>query len=160
MRDVDAIHGTVSELLGRLAEPVLSDIRREVALPLNEPAITPTLGMYWARQKVSSLLDEQRMSGDNDHRHKHTITTLALDVGLVTPYASFFAMENREMRDTAAAHEVAVPNVMPAGNTMLAIAMPQGAAGIHTLAWLGALTGFLGASCVRLGRRSRLSSAR
>ena len=70
------------------------------------------------------------------------------------------AVENRVTRDTAAAHEVAVPNVIPAGNTMLAIAMPQGAAGIHTLAWLGALTGFLGAFFVRLGRRSRLSPAR
>lgn|GEM_PF-239424 len=112
---------------------------------MNEPAVTPTLGMYWARQKISSLLDEQRMSGDVDHRHEHTITTLALDVGLVTPYTSFVAVENRVTRDRAAAHAVAVPNVMPAGNKMLAIAMPQGAAGIHTLAWLGALTGLLGA---------------
>lgn len=223
IRDIDDVEATVTALLDRLEEPVLTDItvqfpggadsyparvpdlyadsplmivarlqqgaqvsgeaaraiitgwqgetrfRRVVMLPdvrethpasVTEPARSaPALAMHWASMRIATLLDEQRESRD-DERHRDAITALALDVGLVTPYTSFVAMEAEPVRPTGAdSVDADVANLMPAGNTMLAIRLPQGAAGIDTLGLLGVLSGLLGGLCLWV-RRSLSGSSK
>lgn len=113
----------------------------------------PAIAMHWARKKVANLLDEQRYSSDQD-LHKTTITDIALDVGLVTPYTSFVAIDEQPVREPStpiASHEVA--NLIPAGNNMMLIAMPQGAAGADAWTLLSLIFGSAGIALLMYTRK-------
>lgn len=114
----------------------------------------PAVAMHWTRQKIESLLDEQRYSADPE-RHEDVITQLALGVGLMTRYTSFVAVEETPSRpEHQGAIDLQVANLLPAGNSMM-LKMPQGAAGIDTLAWLSALLGAGGLGLTAIGLRGR-----
>ncbi|MEE9320537.1 MAG: marine proteobacterial sortase target protein [Granulosicoccus sp.] len=107
---------------------------------------TPSLAMHWARQKVASLVNEQRISGGHG-LHRDAITLLALEFGLVTQYTSFVAVENQPVRaETAQLTSTSVASLMPAGTDMQTVPMPQGAAGIDSLLLLALLLAVLGGS--------------
>lgn len=96
----------------------------------------PAVAMHWARLKVANLLDEQRYAHDPD-LNKNAITDIAVDIGLVTPYTSFVAVDNTISKDPSIPldkHHVA--NLIPAGNQMMHISTPQGAAGADSRALL------------------------
>ncbi|MFK8076379.1 MAG: marine proteobacterial sortase target protein [Granulosicoccus sp.] len=102
------------------------------------------VAMHWARQKVSSLLDQQRYSHDQE-LHKDLITKIGVEVGLVTPYTSFVAVDKTPAVTTpmpTSEHKVA--NLIPTGNQMMSTYMPQGSAGADTWLWLSLLFGFSG----------------
>ncbi len=112
-----------------------------------------SLAMQWARAKVESLLDEQRNSVDNE-RHKETITALAIDVGLVTPYTSFVAFEAEPVRPTLVpGKSVKVASLVPHGNDMQILYLPQGAAGRDMLALLSLVFALCGCSLLYIGVR-------
>ena len=112
-----------------------------------------SLAMQGARAKVESLLDEQRDSVDNE-RHKDAITALAIDVGLVTPYTSFVAFEAEPVRPTLVpGKSVKVASLLPHGNDMRILHLPQGAAGSDLLALLSLLFALCGCSFLYLGVR-------
>lgn len=114
--------------------------------------IAPAVAMHWSRLKIASLMDEQRYAVDTD-LHKSSITELALDVGLVSPYTSFVAVDStREVFAPANQAIARVSNLIPAGNQMMSIAMPQGAAGSDTLAAISLLFGFSGFALCALAR--------
>ena len=119
--------------------------------------MAPAVAMHWARQKIDSLMDEQRFSRDTQ-RHKHAITQLALDVGLVSRYTSFVAVEETPtVPSTVKPRKVPIGNLIPAGNQMLNIDLPRGSAGMDTLAMLSVLLGLSGAGLVLLAGRSSVS---
>ncbi len=114
----------------------------------------PPAAMHWARRKIDTLMDEQRYSADHE-LNKHAITQLAMNAGLVTPYTSFVATEVQPVRridEQLTQHQVA--NLIPRGNQMMSISMPQGAAGVDTLTVLGLLLGISGLALLRLSRSS------
>lgn len=149
--DVDAFIVT-----GQLAN---SRWRQEV--PLNgvpekfapESNSAPSVAMQWTRAKINSLLDEQRYALDKD-MHKAAITQLALAVGLQTKYTSFVAVEAEPVKPSSMSMPLQhVANLLPAGNDMLKVRIPQGAAGTDTLLMLSALLGLFGSSGLLLARR-------
>ncbi len=113
----------------------------------------PALAMQWTRNKVDSLLAEQRYAADTD-MHASVITQLAMDVGLQTKYTSFVAVEAEPVKPSSESMPTQqVANLIPAGNEMLTIAMPQGAAGTDTLLWLSALLSLFCMAIIKLARR-------
>ncbi|MFT4728128.1 MAG: Ca-activated chloride channel family protein [Granulosicoccus sp.] len=118
----------------------------------------PAVAMHWARKKVASLLDEQRYASDPD-LHKTTITDIAVDVGLVTPYTSFVAVDNTPTKEPVApltSHKVA--NLVPAGSDMMLIAMPQGAAGADSWTLLSLIFGSAGIALLMYSRKESCPS--
>jgi Ca-activated chloride channel family protein len=118
----------------------------------------PAVAMHWARKKVASLLDEQRYASDPD-LHKETITDIAVDVGLVTPYTSFVAVDKTPARESSvplASHKVA--NLIPAGNDMMLITMPQGAAGADSWTLLSLIFGSAGIALLMYSRKESFPS--
>jgi len=119
---------------------------------LDSQTIAPALAMHWARQKIASLMDEQRFAIDAD-LHKPTITQLALDVGLVSRYTSFVAVETTPaVSPTPQQVSANVTNLIPAGNQMMSIVMPQGATGADSLAVISLLLGLAGVGFCLAGR--------
>jgi len=106
----------------------------QTQIPINvEPIKDSGLSTVWARQKIESLLDKQRLHGD-PNQYKSLILRLALDHQLVSPYTAFIAVEEepaRPMFETVKKKQV--PNIMPAGSKRQSISLPQGSAGIDTL---------------------------
>ena len=112
----------------------------------------PAIAMHWTRRKIDALMDEQRYSADQEV-NKRAITQLAMNAGLVTPYTSFVAVEVQPVRpidEQLSLQQVA--NLIPKGNQMMNIAMPQGSAGVDTLTILSLLLGISGLGLFRLSR--------
>ncbi|MFK7994796.1 MAG: marine proteobacterial sortase target protein [Granulosicoccus sp.] len=110
----------------------------------------PPVKLFWTRLKVASLLDEQRYAKDPE-LNKSTITQLALNAQLLTPYTSFVAVDENIVRpDNAVQHSTEVASLIPHGNQMMNLAMPRGAAGVDTLGWLSAILAMVGLTLVRL----------
>jgi Ca-activated chloride channel family protein len=142
-------------------------VSQTLTLPPSKPRVdeteqtgdnAPAVAMHWARKKVASLLDEQRYASDPD-LHKTTITDIAVDVGLVTPYTSFVAVDNEPVRKPSVPlsnHRVA--NLIPAGNDMMLIAMPQGAAGADSLTLLSLIFGSAGIALLMYSRKETFPS--
>lgn len=133
--------------------------RQTVQLPVNEAldglalrSSAPAIAMHWTRRKIDALMDEQRYSADQE-LNKHAITQLAINAGLVTPYTSFVAVELQPVRPI---DELLIPqqvaNLIPKGNQMMNISLPQGAAGVDTLTILSFLLGIGGLGLFRLSR--------
>lgn len=106
----------------------------QTQVPINvEPVKDAGLSTVWARQKIESLQDKQRLNGDPE-QYKSLILRLALDHQLVSPYTAFIAIEKEPVRPLSdTLKNKPIPNVMPAGSTMQSINLPQGSAGIDTL---------------------------
>ena len=137
--DVDSLIVTGQLNNSRWREIVQLDASHEQVS--EDTGSAPSVAMFWARSKIDSLLDEQRYAADID-LHKDAITQLALAVGLQTKYTSFVAAEANPVKpvnENMPSQEVA--NLIPAGNDMLIVGMPQGAAGIDTLFLLSGLLG-------------------
>jgi len=115
---------------------IWGDNEWKTSIPIDiEPVKDAGLSTVWAKQKIESLQDKQRLNGDPD-QYKSLILRLALDHQLVSPYTAFIAIEKdpvRPMNETLKNKKV--PNLMPAGSAMQSISLPQGSAGIDTL-WL------------------------
>jgi len=85
------------------------------------------LHKLWANRKIQSLEDQNLLSSEYD-AIKAQITDVALDYQLVTKYTSLVAVDQTPIRPTnAPMNTLAVPQAMPAGNTML---LPQGSLGL------------------------------
>jgi len=115
------------------------------------------IAIHWARQKIKSLMDEQRTAVDNE-LHRTRITTLAMNVGLVSAYTSFVAVEERPSRPVNNPWQsTQVASLMPAGNLMEPVMLPAGAAGSDTLRFISLLFASLGGVLLcwaqRLGTR-------
>lgn len=83
------------------------------------PPANSGLDKLWAREKINRLNTLNISSGD-PHRHDAEIEKLGLAYQLVTAKTAFVAVEERISRDTTttAMKTKAVPNQMPAGNSM------------------------------------------
>lgn len=149
--DIDAFIVTGQLANSRWRQEVQLDSPQDELTPESNSA--PSVAMHWTRAKIDSLLDEQRYAADNN-LHKATVTQLALAVGLQTKYTSFVAVEDESVKpadERMALHQVA--NLIPAGNDMLKVRIPQGAAGTDTLLVLSALLGMFGTSGLLMARR-------
>lgn len=102
------------------------------------------IAMHWARQKIDSLMADQRVALDTE-LHRERITRLALDVGMVSAYTSFVAVEDTVSRPASSDwHSAQVASLMPAGSLMQPITLPSGAAGSDTKAMWSALLALIG----------------
>lgn len=88
---------------------------------------TQGLDKRWASRKIQSLEDSLLLDA-NPKLVEQAITEIALNYSLVTRYTSLVAVEDKISRDTSTEplQRVAVPQTMPAGNTMH---FPQGSMG-------------------------------
>lgn len=123
----------------------------------NETHSAPAIAMDWTQRKVSSLLDEQRYAADHD-LHKDIITQLGMEVGLVTPYTQFIAVEEPPTRpiDTPLSTKE-LTHLIPAGNEMMMVSLPRGAAGVDTLRQASVMMGLGGLLMLWLSRRLKSS---
>ncbi|MFT6875430.1 MAG: Ca-activated chloride channel family protein [Granulosicoccus sp.] len=125
---------------------------------LDDDTNAPVVAMHWARKKVASLLDEQRYASDPD-LHKTTITDIAVDIGLVTPYTSFVAVDKTPLRESSTPlTSQNVANLVPAGNDMMLIAMPQGSAGADSWTLLSLIFGSAGVALLMYSREESFPS--
>jgi len=83
----------------------------------------------WAVRRVGEILDEIDLKGKNDELVKELID-LATRHGILTPYTSFLADENTNVRDVAS-------NVRRADSRLLALDRASGAEGFHQRAFKG-----------------------
>lgn len=118
-------------------------------LELNVPQSPQTatgVATLWARDKIEYLQDEGiRLS--KPQKYKQDILALGLTHRLVTPYTSFVAVDVTPARPlNELLSKQAVPNRMPAGNTMAApgIGYPNTALGIEGKYCLAVLFLFIG----------------
>lgn len=130
----------------------------DAQLPLGAGAVTSSeLGIHrlWARRQIEGLMDRVIL-GDSEEQIRPRVTALALQHGLLSQYTSLVAVD--PARTVAGpGHDVAVPNAMPAGNTMFGN-MPQTATPAPLYLIIGALS-FACAWAVRPRRRRALGSA-
>jgi len=92
-----------------------------------EPSYSFGLHKLWANRKIQSLEDQNLISNEYD-AIKAQITDVALNYQLVTKYTSLVAVDQTPVRPAASPiNTLAVPQAMPAGNTML---LPQGSLGL------------------------------
>jgi len=85
----------------------------------------------WAVRRVGEILDEIDLKGKNDELTKELID-LATRHGILTPYTSFLADENTNVRDLAA-------NTRRAGERLLALDQAYGASGFYQRAFKGSM---------------------
>lgn len=91
--------------------------RVHVALPSDAPD-HDAIASVWAREKIAAVMAEDWMGmqrGTPKHDTEAAITQLGLDFGLVTPYTSFVAIENRVVNKGGRNRTVEVPVEMPDG---------------------------------------------
>jgi len=97
----------------------------DAQLPLGQgPAGASELGIHrlWARRQIEGLMD-RIILGDSEEQIRPAVTALALQHRLLSRYTSLVAVD--PARTVAGpGSDVAVPNAMPAGNTMFGN-MPQ-----------------------------------
>ncbi len=132
-----------------IVDPLADDVQ-----PTQTDRHSPAVAIHWARKKISSLLDEQRYSHDTQ-LHKDTVTALAMDIGLVSPYTSFLAIDTTHSKPAASTQNThTVANLIPAGNTMMAVVLPQGSAGADSFMVLSLLSALLGIILLKLSRNT------
>ena len=91
----------------------------------------------WARRKIEALMDRIVLD-DSEEQLRPQVTALALEHGLLSKYTSLIAVDSARTV-AGAAREVAVPNALPAGNTMFGN-MPQTATPAPLYLLLGVLS--------------------
>ncbi len=97
------------------------------------PYVNTGLSTIWAKSKIESLEDQQRLHQDPDF-YKSLILKLSLDHQIVSRYASFLAVEKVVTRpaDEVLSNKT-VPNLMPHGNDMQPVSFPAGSTGSDML---------------------------
>ncbi len=95
-----------------------------------------TLKQLWARARIDALLTRERDTSQQQSKLRDEILGLALAQGLLCPYTSFVAIEERrgEHADREAAQPVVVPIHLPQGTRREAFESPPGP--IYTAAGL------------------------
>ena len=79
----------------------------------------PALATLWARSRIATLGDYQKLV--NDSAAAHEITALGLKYGLLTDYTSFIAVDHVVRNPTGQQTSVDQPQVLPAGVSELAV---------------------------------------
>jgi Ca-activated chloride channel homolog len=90
----------------------------DAQLPLRSRAAAGEVGIHrlWARRQIESLMDRV-IEGEDEERIRPRVTALALKHRLLSQYTSLVAVD--PARSVAGpGQDVAVPNAVPAGNTM------------------------------------------
>lgn len=119
----------------------------------NAPLVQTGLSTIWAQRTIASLEDQQRLQIDQDF-YRSAILGIALEHNLLSKYTSFLAVEEQPARPKDEyLHAAKVPNLIPHGNDMLTISMPQGSAGSDTLIMLSMLLMLLAAGSIYSQRR-------
>jgi Ca-activated chloride channel family protein len=95
------------------------------------------IAKLWARRKIEALMDRIVLD-DSEEQLRPQVTALALEHGLLSKYTSLIAVDSARTV-AGAAREVAVPNALPAGNTMFGN-MPQTATPAPLYLLLGVLS--------------------
>lgn len=111
------------------------------------------LDALWASRKIATLLDSIVIDHQTEEVIKPQVVSLGVKHNLASKYTSFIAIEqqpSRPQNETSKKH--AVPNLMPAGNTM-AIPMPQTATAAPVFLWFG-MIGILLALLIRPEREA------
>jgi Ca-activated chloride channel family protein len=99
----------------------------------------PGVASLWARQKISSLLDE-RPTGEDASVVRREVLDVALTHALLSPYTSFVAVEEQISRPPAnALKKSAVPNSGPHGQSAQNFAYPRTATTAAAKVFLGTL---------------------
>ncbi|AXS85278.1 marine proteobacterial sortase target protein [Marinobacter sp. Arc7-DN-1] len=115
----------------------------------------PGTGLYrlWAREKIDSLQDEARVSGQEPD--KAAITKLAVAHGLMSAYTSFVAVDTTPVRDagTPLAPDN-LPTLLPAGSEAGMLRYPQTATAAPVLIALGLVGLMFAVAIVLLQRRA------
>ncbi|MGQ9427602.1 marine proteobacterial sortase target protein [Gilvimarinus sp. F26214L] len=129
---------------------------RQVLVPPR--ATGKDLSKLWARRHLQELESEARRSGNTQNADiKTRITQLALQHQLMSRFTSFVAIEENPIRPAGAPlRHRAVPNAMPAGNTM-AIPVPAGALGVGQM-WLIAALALAGILGLQIPLRKKVCS--
>ena len=83
--------------------------------PAAAPALRASLRTLWAREKVRTLADYAKLSGDDDTISE--VTKLGLEYSLLTPYTSFVAVDQvvRNGQAEMVSHEATQPLPLPQG---------------------------------------------
>jgi Ca-activated chloride channel family protein len=103
----------------------------------------PGVGNFWARSKITGLLD-QKLAGRDEASVRADVLTVALQHQLLSPYTSFIAIEERVSRPTdQGLDRSSVPNTRPRGQAAQTYAYPATATTAPAKAWLAALALFL-----------------
>ena len=99
----------------------------------------------WARKKIAALLDQNLMSKNEDEEQlRSNVLNVALKHGLMSPYTSFVAVEERPSRPAGSAlGEARVANTQPKGQSAQAIAYPATATSGPVNFYLGTFFLFL-----------------
>ena len=94
--------------------------RSEVAADAAERPAAAALRHLWARRRIETLSDQEALEGGQ--RQKEAITALGLEYGLLTPYTSFVAIDQRVRHaDAAGTPTVDQPSPLPEGVSALSI---------------------------------------
>jgi Ca-activated chloride channel family protein len=99
----------------------------------------------WAREKIAALLDQNLMSKNEDEEQlRKNVLNVALKHGLMSPYTSFVAVEERPSRPAnSALGEARAANTQPKGQSAQAIAYPATATSGPVNFYLGTFFLFL-----------------
>ncbi|AOY89643.1 marine proteobacterial sortase target protein [Marinobacter salinus] len=123
----------------------------ERSLDLQQAASASGLHRHWAREKIDSLLDEAKTSGQEPD--KPFITALATGHGLMSPYTSFVAVDATPARPISEPLATdSLPTLLPAGSASSMLRYPQTATIAPLLTALG-LTGLMFAVAIGLLQR-------
>ena len=125
--------------------------RWERSLDLQQAAPGQGLNRQWAREKIDSLLDEERIGGESQ---QSLVTSLAVEYSLMSPYTSFVAVEETPVRpaNTPVSTEN-LPTLLPAGTTDGMLRYPQTSTAGPLLIALGLLGLMFSLAIVFLQRR-------
>jgi len=109
------------------------DVGNAVVAP---PAANPTLRTLWARNRIATLADDQRLHADETTRAE--ILRLGLAYGLLTDYTSFIAIDKVVRNPGGHGVDVDHPQPLPAGveETALATVPSTPEPAFHALALL------------------------
>ncbi len=87
------------------------------------------LATLWARSKIEAL-EDSRIFGENPGYIRETVTDIALDFGLLTPYTSMVAVDRTPSRPSGEAlNGEEIPNLLPAGSSASTTTFSQTATG-------------------------------
>jgi Ca-activated chloride channel family protein len=112
----------------------------------------PGVASLWARQKITSLLDE-RVTGKAEEQVRSEVLEVALAHSLLSPYTSFVAVEERISRPGEdKLTKVAVANSRPRGQSPQTYAYPRTATTAPASLFLGSLLLFLALMVVVMRR--------
>jgi Ca-activated chloride channel family protein len=103
------------------------------------------IASVWAREKIAALLDQNLMSKNEDEEQlRSNVLKVALRHGLMSPYTSFVAVEERPSRPTdSALGNSKVANTQPKGQSNQVVAYPATATSGPVNFYLGTFFLFL-----------------